>query len=121
MRLTDLNPHWVSNGGEGVTQRGEPVPRRDRIGIDFLCPCGKRQPIGDDPDDDSHRCFIPFKNPPDGGPPVYGSDEHPCWEREGDTFETLTLKPSIKRAREHGGCGWHGFITNGEVSGQVEP
>lgn len=36
------------------------------------------------------------------------------WERTGDTFDTLTLKPSIQRV---GGCAWHGFITNGEVIG----
>jgi len=31
------------------------------------------------------------------------------------TFETLTLTPSILRTPEKGGCGWHGFVTNGEI------
>jgi hypothetical protein len=40
------------------------------------------------------------------------------WNREGDTFETVTLSPSIS-VRQHGEyeqlhC-WHGFIRNGEV------
>jgi hypothetical protein len=35
------------------------------------------------------------------------------WNRTGDTFETMTLTPSI----DGSGVGhWHGFITNGEVS-----
>jgi len=44
------------------------------------------------------------------------------WDRQGESFDTLTLRPSILRlkwkdraGREHG-CGWHGFITNGVVT-----
>jgi hypothetical protein len=59
---------------------------------------------------------VPFANPIDGGPQL----ERHGWQRTGDTFETLTLTPSILRARARGGCGWHGFITNGAVTGQIE-
>lgn len=101
MRLIDLNPEWDGVGGEGVfeTATGSPIPRRDRTGVSLDCPCGCE-----------HRLHVPFANPVDGrGPtwPGYG------WEREGDTFETLTLKPSIQRERP-ARC-WHGFITNGEI------
>jgi hypothetical protein len=35
------------------------------------------------------------------------------WNRVGDTFETLTLSPSIDGSQiGH----WHGFITNGDLS-----
>lgn len=34
-------------------------------------------------------------------------------KRVGDTFDILTLTPSILRIKPS--CGWHGFITNGEV------
>lgn len=99
MKLTELNPQWIGTGGEGVTDKnGNPVPHRKSVGIEFNCPCGCDLP-----------CFVPFKNPIDGGPGVCADHG---WEREGDTFETLTLKPSILRKS---GCGWHGFITNGEV------
>lgn len=40
------------------------------------------------------------------------------WKREsGDTFETLTLSPSILfYPSEHAGCaGWHGFLRNGNL------
>lgn len=106
MRLTDLEVKWVAAGGPGITRNGQPVPERRGVGIGFDCPCGCDQ-----------RCFVPFVNPLDGGPPT----SVVAWTRTGDTFETLTLQPSIKRSRENGGCGWHGFITNGEVTGQVEP
>ena len=101
MKLTDLNPNWFCSGGDGVfnAATGEPVPRRDRIGVSFDCPCGCDQ-----------RLAIGFENPPDGGPPAW--DKVPTWRRIGDTFETLDLKPSILRS---GGCGWHGFVNHGEV------
>jgi uncharacterized protein DUF6527 len=34
------------------------------------------------------------------------------WTRTGDTFEMLTLSPSVDASKA--GC-WHGFVTNGEV------
>ncbi|MGE0362783.1 MAG: DUF6527 family protein [Vicinamibacterales bacterium] len=140
MRLTDLHPRFVGAGGEGVyRQTGrlcptcngvvaadcptchgtgkeyEPAPRREGVGVIFRCPCGNGA--------DEHECYVPFRNPLDGGPPADpgGWNGSGGWQRTGDTFETLTLTPSILRNRSHGGCGWHGFITNGEVTGQVEP
>ena len=100
MKLADLHPGWVHCGGPDVHHAdGSEVPRREQVGVAFDCPCGCDQ-----------RCFIPFANPPDGLGPIEPSE--PGWNRTGDTFETLTLTPSILRV---GGCGWHGFITGGEV------
>lgn len=105
MRLTDLNPRWVGAGGEGVTRDGQPVPERHGIGVTFDCPCGCDSPV-----------FVPFANPLDGGKPHLSRDADPAWQRTGDTFETLTLVPSIQRvAYKQGGCVWHGFVTDGEV------
>lgn len=67
------------------------------MGISCDCPCGCNQLL-----------YVPFKNPIDGGPPLEAGFG---WTRTGDTFETLTLTPSILR----GGCGWHGFITAGQI------
>lgn len=101
MRLTDLNPRWVRAGGEGVSNAdGSPVPQRTGVGMTFDCPCGC-------PD----RAYVAFANPLDGGPPHISPDQ-PTWQRTGETFEALTLTPSIQRV---GGCQWHGFITNGEA------
>lgn len=104
MRLVDLNPQFLGAGGEGVTRAdGSPAPERDGVGVEFDCPCGDHA--------EDHRCYVPFANPIDGGEQL----ESKGWQRTGDTFETLTLTPSILRNPIRGGCGWHGFITNGEV------
>lgn len=97
-KLTDLNPMFLGCGGPGVTRNGLDVPRREAVGIDMDCPCGC-----------DRRLYVPFLNPLDGGPPAHPGHG---WERTGDTFETLTLKPSIRRMD---GCKWHGFLTNGEL------
>lgn len=107
MKLTDLNPRWLIAGGPGITRNGKPVPQRNGVGMSFDCPCGCGQ-----------RRVVEFSNPLDGGP-CHTDDGH-TWDRSGDTFETITLKPSIRATRPHG-CGWHGYITNGEVTGKVEP
>lgn len=101
MKLIDLNPRFFSTGGPGITNANdEPVPERKGIGL--LCDCPKCGP--------KHLLAVDFKNPLDGGPPAR-SDGH-TWERTGDTFETLTLSPSINRLD---GCKWHGWIRNGEI------
>jgi hypothetical protein len=101
MRLLDLNPRWTGAGGEGIRQAdGSPVPERAGTGMIFECPCGScGQPL-----------YIPFKNPLDGGMPL--EPGRVMWGRIGENFDTLTLAPSIQRV---GGCGWHGWIRNGEI------
>ncbi|HKC40600.1 MAG TPA: DUF6527 family protein [Gemmatimonadales bacterium] len=65
-----------------------------------------------------HRCAVPFANPLDGAAPETGRRH--LWQRTGETYETLTLQPSVDYTRLDNGemrdptC-WHGFITNGEV------
>ncbi len=104
MKLTDLNPGWVGTGGKGISDKdGNPVPERHGIGMLFDCPCGKCGPG-----------MVEFSNPLDGGAPLTTSS--PKWKRTGDTFETLTLHPSVHMVKEKGGCGWHGWIKNGEVT-----
>lgn len=105
LKLTALNPTWASSGGAGVSRRNaagemEPSPERIGVGVMLDCPCGDQ--------DEDHRLFVPFANPLDGAP----SQEPRGWQRTGDTFETLTLSPSVYRRK---GCGWHGWIRNGEV------
>ena len=101
LRLTALHPRWLGAGGAGVSgPDGQPRSRREGCGIMLDCPCGDRS--------EGHQLFVPFANPLDGGPCL----EPKGWQRTGDTFETLTLTPSIQRMED---CRWHGFITNGEV------
>lgn len=104
MKLTELNPQWLGSGGDGVSDRdGNPVPVREGVMLTLDCPCGGcGRPLA-----------VPINNPLDGGPPVHGRADG-AWQRIGDTFETLTLTPSIQRM-DPNGCRWHGFITNGEI------
>ena len=102
MTLLELEPQWTDAGGEGISHYGQPVPARHGIGVIFNCPCGVCGTL----------CYVPFANPLDGSRP----DGHRAvWQRTGETFETLTLTPSILRSTEQGGCGWHGFVTNGQI------
>lgn len=107
-KLTDLDPRWVNSGGAGITDTdGNPVPVRRGIGLTFACPCGC-----------GVRAFVGLRQPLDGGPPT--QEERALWDREGDTFETLSLRPSVYQPRAKGGCGWHGWVTDGVVTGQIE-
>lgn len=43
--------------------------------------------------------------------------EHPKW---GIDFDKLTAHPSIRHAKEKGGCGWHGYLKEGVLEGKIE-
>lgn len=101
LRLVDLNPRWLSHGGDGVSDaEGRPVPLRERVGVTFDCPCRQRcSPVS-----------ILFANPIDGGPPAV--PERTTWRRAGETFEHLSLAPSIRRMDN---CRWHGHVVDGAI------
>lgn len=90
MRLAELDPRWISCTG------------RTGIGISFVCPhC---QVFGR-----GQRLHVFFENPLDGGAP---KPELRLWKRAGETFEDITLSPSIDASMwDH----WHGHITSGTV------
>lgn len=106
MKLTDLRPRPVCDK-EG--RRG--------MGLSFNCPlCGQQ------------RLSIWYANPMDGGPPREALPITPdlpeeikrlytCynnrWQRTGDSFENLTLSPSVDAS---GAGHWHGFISEGNVT-----
>jgi len=144
MQLTELDPRWVGAGGHGVYQQGPqctkcfpnedglassscdvcdgrgyelvPAPERHGVGVSFLCPCAPcaAKRTGSKDTDFYLRVFVGLANPLDGGP-AHDPREGAQWTRTGDTFETLTLRPSILRSEERHGCGWHGFVTDGRV------
>lgn len=74
------------------------------VGIFFWCPCGKRDkcPFG--------RIHIYFENPIGGGAPQSPAG-YETWRREGETFERLSLFPSL-HAVDH----WHGHLRSGVFS-----
>jgi hypothetical protein len=90
MRLSELNPRWVS-------------ANECRVGVRFNCPhCPKPTATDLVP---GILIYIPFSNPFDGGKPQDRS-----WARDGEDFETLSCSPSINVTNH-----WHGFLINGEM------
>ena len=76
---------------------------RAGMGLTFDCPCclGTAK---------ATRLTAFLANPIDGG--LTSDDGGPLWTRSGETFDNLTLTPSVDVSQfGH----WHGFITNGEI------
>lgn len=93
-RLVDAEPAWVNE------ERGKP---KRLVGVTFDCPIHPDCRIG-----------VPFKNPVTGGPPPKWTGLNGTqWQRTGETFEALTLSPSIHIMGEPDDCEWHGFIRAG--------
>lgn len=106
MRLTELEPEFlrreVREGGREVLVRVDTLAEAD--GVWFVCPgCFKAK--GSRPGCHMVLCYKP-EVPQEAG---QGPGR---WPMTGTGFSDLTLTPSIQLL---GGCGWHGFITNGEV------
>lgn len=106
MRLVDLNPRW---------QKADEC----LVGVNFDCPgsCCAGKPSARDGWDARELAgqakiiiAVPFKIAIDGT--SYRDDG---WDRTGETFETLTLAPSVQAYGYDRSLHWHGFIRNGEV------
>jgi len=89
-RLVDLNPSWF-----GIYGR-----ESEGAGVIFDCPCQSDACAW------GGKIAISFSNPLKGDPEPVASEK--LWLRTGDTFETLTLSPSI-----HCVGHWHGWLRNG--------
>jgi hypothetical protein len=114
MRLVDLSPRWVS-----PAQWANQSPPY-YVGVSFDCPCVKcRAPAcptcGHAPD--AKRLQVSFwpHIDPQGAVQQFSLSfaDHGEHRRTGDTFDTLTLSPSVGFE----GIGhFHGHISNGEVT-----
>lgn len=110
MKLIILAPRWCVGAFRDPATKTTTMPapaKRHGMGITFLCPVHL-----------DHRLAVFFSNPIDGGTAVEGREF--LWRRKGDTFEALTLGPSIDASKHTHGhevqtrC-WHGTIENGEI------
>lgn len=85
----------------------------DAQGIEFLCPkcfAANGGPVG------THAvvCWSRSRGVPDKAEPAPGR-----WLMRGTGFDDLTLDAEPGQTRSVlllGGCAWHGFVTNGEVT-----
>lgn len=100
MQLTELNPRWCMDADIVIGGVNRHYEERHGMAITFDCPHCRKERLG-----------VWFANPIDGLPPT--DDAAHLWQRSGETFETLSLSPSVD-ASAHGH--WHGFITNGVVT-----
>lgn len=115
MKLRELDPRWFAEPGRGPQ------------GLTFLCPHCRaiRLAVAFDPPIDggpvvslAPKALWPLLWPP-GGTPADGSGAMTVvppgvhWSRTGETFETLTLSPSVDAsASGH----WHGTVAAGEAT-----
>lgn len=117
MKLTELEPVFIGkyavNGGRAGYYYYEFPSIDGAQGVMFTCPgCG------------GHQILVWFKNPR-GAQPV-PADAEPGPYRgtvTGDSFDNLTLTPSIdlskvddQHPRHPGRCYWHGHVTDGQIS-----
>lgn len=94
MKLVDLNPRWFTTGDSP-----------DIVGVTFDCPHCRHERLGVLFVEEIDRDGLPNS--------THWAVNKKKWNRQGETFETLTLSPSID-ASESGH--WHGFIRNGEIA-----
>ena len=102
MRLTELKPRWAAD--YDILIGDHVVHDENRVGmaLTFECPHCRTTRLG-----------VFFRNPVDGKAHSDDYDNAHLWMRTGDTFETLSLSPSIDAsASGH----WHGYITGGDVT-----
>jgi hypothetical protein len=97
MKLTDLDATFIKLKSDSSFQRIDSIAEAQ--GILFVCP--KCQ---------SHSVICWFQGVPDHVFPKPGR-----WTPGGTGLEDLTLKPSVF-LNSGSGCGWHGFVTNGDAA-----
>lgn len=99
-RLVDLDPEFIRYGEKLIATVGSLAEAQ---GLWFECP---KCPNGH---------FIAVTLADRGVGDEYGTHDRSGkpsrWTASGVDFSDLTLKPSVDS-----GCGWHGWITNGEAT-----
>jgi hypothetical protein len=111
MKIAELEPYFIVYLSDGVKETREISIERAQ-GLWFLCPkCFAQNsgPVG------THAVQISFESrgvlPSQG---THNKEGKPVrWNVSGTGINDLTLTPSILL---EGGCAWHGFISNGEVT-----
>lgn len=112
MKLTDLEPKFLTIEDEKTVRTHDIF--EDAQGIAFLCPkcfIENGGSIG------THQvwCWFRHKDVPDEYNPKPGR-----WTPQGSSYDDLTFipgdPPMACSVLLTSGCGWHGFVTNGEVT-----
>lgn len=109
MKLRDLEPHFLTIESERVDKYTDDISKAD--GIIFLCPkCFAAN--GGSVGTHSIICWFTGRNIPPEKSPGPGR-----WNAQGTGYDDLTfVGPGAVSVLLTGGCGWHGFIRNGEAT-----
>jgi hypothetical protein len=114
VRLTDLKPHFLRYAPEGDRTIWRTVlTLAEAQGLSFLCPLCWRANGNTSVGTHSICCWSSSRGVPDDATPGPGR-----WRMTGTGFDDLTLSEEVGKSRSillTTGCGWHGFITAGEV------
>jgi hypothetical protein len=106
MRLTELEPRWFDIPGVGGAIDGVtflcPHCRTTRLGVQFTSIGVDPKPLMSLEDQLRHVHELRTFDVPPGI----------VWKRTGETFDTLTLFPSVDASKSGH---WHGSITNGKA------
>ena len=109
VKLRDLDANFLKYLGNGSHQWKD-VGREEADGIMFLCPkCFKDNngPVGTH----SVICWFVGRVPDDVDP------KPGRWNPSGTSIDDFSLVgPGAHSILMLGGCGWHGFVTNGDAS-----
>lgn len=101
-RLVGLNPKWVIHGRDEV------------YGIRYDCPCRKPGDIGNESNVSvcpmGGWAVVPTKTN-FAGKPSSADAQARGWDLTGDSFNNVSLSPSIHHVGH-----WHGFLTNGVLT-----
>jgi len=107
IKLTELKPVFIGHCAPGMKGFQRLPDVWGAQGILFLCPACTKVEDGVLID---HSILIWFENAEGVAPAPTDATPIPRWHREGKTFDTLTLSPSVNAS-----C-WHGWIKNGTVT-----
>ena len=106
VKLTELEPQFLKRIDDSHFRHVDTLSEAD--GVEFLCPgCFTKNggAIG------THGVLCWQPDIPQTTSPTPGR-----WPMSGRGYSDLTLTPSVQLTCDEGCCGWHGFITNGEVT-----
>lgn len=107
MRLRDLEAEFVIRVDDSRRQRDGEISLTQADGVMFLCPVcygANAGPVG------THSVLCWFRGKvPDHETPGPGR-----WDPSGCGIDDLTLSPSVHL--QGSGCGWHGWVRNGDAA-----
>lgn len=112
MRLRELEAQFVRRevDGDGTERYVHVATVAEADGVYFICPCCIAK-LGSKIGAHSVLCWFVGKVPDDVDP------KPGRWNPSGTTIDDLTfVGPGAASVLLQGGCGWHGFVNNGDAT-----